>query len=83
MLTAYFKKNNFLNTCGNSILLLQAKEMYSKTCVKKKTKIAFQDRLLLNAGQKYYIMLQWEHPVILLTFIKLPFVIYTFVLSIF
>ena len=31
--------------------------MYSKTCVKwtlkKKTKIGFQDRIMLNAGQKY------------------------------
>ena len=35
---------------------------YSKTCLKqplkKKTKIGFQDRLSLNAGQKYYRMLQ-------------------------
>ena len=36
--------------------------MYSKTCLKrplkKKTKIGFQDRLSLNAGQKYCRMLQ-------------------------
>ena len=44
------------------------------------TKIAFEDRLLLNAGQKYCRMLQWEHSAILLTFIKLPFVIKTCVL---
>ena len=60
---------------------------YSKTCLeqplKKKTKIGFQDRLLLSAGQKYCRMLQWEHSAILLTLIKLPFVINTFVLSIF
>ena len=35
---------------------------YSKTCLKrplkKKTKIGFQDRLSLNAGQKYCRMLQ-------------------------
>ena len=35
---------------------------YSKTCLKrplkKKTKIGFKDRLSLNAGQKYYRMLQ-------------------------
>ena len=35
--------------------------LYSKTCLKlplkKKTKKGFQDRLLLNAGQKYYRML--------------------------
>ena len=55
--------------------------MYSKTCVKrplpKGQKIGFQDQLSLNAGQKYCRMLQ------LSTFIKLPFVIKNFVLSIF
>ena len=50
---------------------------------KKKTKIFFQDRLLLNAGQKYCRMLQGEHSAILTTFIELPFVIIIFVLSIF
>ena len=61
--------------------------MYSKTCLKpphkKKTKIGCQDRLLLNTGQKYCRMLQGEHSAILSTFIKLPFVIKIFVLSIF
>ena len=61
--------------------------MYSKTCLKwplkKKTEICFQDRLSLNAGQKYCRMFQGEHSAILLTFIKLPFVINTFVLSCF
>ena len=61
--------------------------LYSKTCVKrplsKRQKIGFQDRLLLNAGQKYCRMLQWEHSAILLTFIKLLFVIKIFVLSVF
>ena len=60
--------------------------MYSKTCVKrplsKRQKIGFQEQLSLNAGQKYFRMLQ-EHSAILSTFIKLPFVIKTFVLSIF
>ena len=60
---------------------------YSRTCLKwplkKKTKIGFQDRILLNAGQKYCRMLQGEHSAILSTFIKLPFVIKIFVLSIF
>ena len=60
---------------------------YSITCLKrplkKKTKIVFQDRLSLNAGQKYCRMLPLEHPVILSTFIKLPFATETFVLSIF
>ena len=53
---------------------------FSKTCLKqplkKKPKIGFQDILSLNAGQKYCRMLQK-------TFIKLPFVSNTFVLSIF
>ena len=58
---------------------------YSKTCVNghSKKKIGFQDQLSLNAGQKYCRMLQGKHSAILLTFIKLPFVIKTFVLSIF
>ena len=60
---------------------------YSKTCLKrplkKKTKIGFQDRLSLNAGQKYCRMLHGEHSAILLTFIKLPFAIKTYVLSFF
>ena len=60
---------------------------YSKTCLKrplkKKTKLGFQDRLSLNAGQKYCRMLQREHSAIIWTFIKLPFVFKTFVLSIF
>ena len=60
--------------------------MYSKTCLKrplkKKTIIGFQDPLSLNAGQKYCRMLQGEHSAILLTRIKLPFVIQIFVLSI-
>ena len=59
---------------------------YSKTRVKwplsKRPKIGFQDRLSFNAGQKYCRMLQGEHSAILLTFIKLPFVIKIFVLSI-
>ena len=41
----------------------------------KRGKIVFQDLLSLNAGQKYCRMLQQEHSAILLTFIKLPFVI--------
>ena len=60
---------------------------YSKTCLKrplkKNTKIVFYDQLSLNAGQTYCRMLQWEHFAILLTFIKLPFSIKTFVLYIF
>ena len=60
---------------------------YRKTCLKrplsKRPKIGFQDQLLLNVCQKYYRMLQGEHSAILLTFIKLSFVIKFFVLSIF
>ena len=52
-----------------------------KTVTLKKTKNGFQDRLSLNAGQKYCRMLQGEHSAILLTFIKLSFVIKIFVLS--
>ena len=59
--------------------------IYSKTCfkqpLKRKNKIGFQDRFLFNAGQKFCRMLQWEHSAILLTFIKLPFVIKILVLS--
>ena len=58
----------------------------SKTCVErplsKRPTISFQDQLLLNAGQKYCRMLQVEHSAILSTFIKLPFVIKIFILSI-
>ena len=61
--------------------------IYSKTCLKwplkKKTKIGFQDRLSLNAGQNYCRMLQEEHSAILLTFIKLSIVNKILVLSIF
>ena len=60
---------------------------YSRTCLKRplktKIKIGFQDRLLLNAGQKYCRMLQREHSAIISIIIKLQFVIKTFVLSIF
>ena len=61
--------------------------MHSKTCVKRplsiRPKTGFQYQLSLNAGQRYCRMLQGEHSAIPLTFIKLPFVIKIFVLSIF
>ena len=61
--------------------------LFSKTCVKrplsKRPKNGFQYQLSLNAGQTYCRMLQKEHSVIRLTFIKLPFVIKIFVLLIF
>ena len=61
---------------------------HSKTCLKRplskrQKKFGFQDQLSLNAGQKFYRMLQGEHSAILSIFIKLPFVINVFVLSIF
>ena len=63
---------------------------YSETRLKrplsKRPKIGFQDQLSFDAGQKYCGMLQGEHSehsAILLTFIKLPFVIKIFVLCIF
>ena len=62
--------------------LLSHLPVFSKTCLKrilkKKPKIGFQDRLSLDAGQKYCRMLQWEHSAMLSTFIKLPFAIKTF-----
>ena len=61
--------------CPSSCMCMGESE-YSKNCVKwplsKDKKTGFQDRLSLNAGQK-----------ILSTFIKLPVVKKTFVLSIF
>ena len=41
----------------------------------RRQELGFQDRLWLNAGQKYCRMLPLEHSAILSTFIKLPFVI--------
>ena len=82
----------YYNFCGLcifcSVLVLQCMwPLYSKTCLKQSPKrwpkIGFQDWLSLNAGQKYCRMLQGEHSAILSTFIKLPFVIKTVVISIF
>ena len=71
----------------NNCRLLSLLLMYSKTCVKwllsKRQKIVFQDQLSLNAGQMYGRMVQGEHSAIRSTFIKLPFVIKIFALSIF
>ena len=67
--------------------LFSKHKFYSETCLKppliKNTTIGFQYQLSLNEGQKYCRMLQGEHSAILSTFIKLPFVFKTFVLSIF
>ena len=51
--------------------------------LKKIPKIGFQDLLSLNAGLKYLQNAPREHSAILSTFIKLPFVVKTFVLSFF
>ena len=78
-----------LVTSSGSAVWANTKEpdQYSKTCVKwqlsKRPKIGFQDQLSLNAGQKYCRMFQGEHSAILWTFIRLPFVIKVFLLSIF
>ena len=50
--------------------------------IQQSLKIWFQCRLSFNADQEYCRMLQREHSAILSTFIKLPFVIKIFVLSI-
>ena len=69
------------------ILPCKTSVTFSKTCLKhplsKRQKIGFKDQLSLNAGQKYCRMLPGEHSAILSTFIKVPFVIKIFVLSIF
>ena len=54
-----------------------------KTATRKKANNCFQDQLSHNAGQENCKMLQGEHTATLLTFIKLPFVIKMFVLTIF
>ena len=68
ILLEVFGKSILIQTIGRIILGL-------KRPPKKKTKIVFQDRLLLNASQKYYRMLIGEHSAILSTFIMLPYVI--------
>ena len=73
-------------TCEWHILL--SLPVYSKPCVKQplskyRKLVGFQDQFSLNAGQKYCRMLKGGHSAILLTFIKPPFVIKIFVLSIF
>ena len=47
------------------------------------TKIGFHDRVSLNACQKYCRILEGEHSAVLSSFIKQPFAIRTFVLTIF
>ena len=58
-------------------------ENLCKTTTLKKSTNWCYDQLSLNAGQKYCRMLQGEHSAMHSTFIKLPFVIKIFILSIF
>ena len=84
-MTKFIRNSNVVEfSCKIKVkVLAEGKLKYSKTCLnrplKKKTRIGFQDQLSLNAGQKYCR----KHSAILSTFIKLPFVIKIFVLSIF
>ena len=50
--------------------LWQYSKTFLKRPLKKNTKIGFQDRLSLNAGQKYCKTLPLEHSAKLSTFIK-------------
>ena len=58
-------------------------ENLCKTATLQKTENCFQDQLSINADQKYCRMLPLEHSAIILTFIKLPFVIKVFIFSLF
>ena len=75
-----------LDACKISDCVFGCLGEYSKTCIEwplsKRPINGFQDRLSLNAGQKYCRMLPLEHSAILSTFIKLklPVVIKIFVL---
>ena len=66
---------------------ISTKISYSKTCLKqplkKKTTNWFSKQIVSQCRSKYCRMLPLEHSAILLIFIKLPFVIKIFVLSIF
>ena len=64
-------------------ILLYIQLNLCKAATFKKIKNWFQDKLSLNVGQNYCRMLHGEHSAILSTFIKLPFVIKIFVLSMF
>ena len=76
-------KHNFNQSIYNRLLSKSTVKPVLSSHSKRTPKISFEDRLSLNAGQKYCRMLQWEHSAILLTLIKLPFVIKNCVLSFF
>ena len=65
-----------------AILIYNTVRICVKRPLSKRPNIGFQDQLSLNAGKECCRMLQGEHSAILLTFIKLPFVINVSVLSI-
>ena len=69
------------STVPDNLLRITVKPVLSGHS-KRRQKIGFQDRLSLNAGQKYCRMLQGEHSALLSTFIKLLHVIKIVVLSI-
>ena len=81
------KKSSLSILCSGEFFFLLFNHKSYNLCkaatLSKRPKIGFQDQLSLNVGQKYCRMLQREHSAILSTFIKLPFVIKIFVLSIF
>ena len=57
-----YKRKKLKLVCPNIKCYYGTKKKYYKTCLnrplKKKTKIVFQDRISLNAGQKYCRMLK-------------------------
>ena len=79
----FFNSLLYSKTCVKWPLSKDRKLFFNlcKTATLKRQKSGFQDQLPLNIGQKYCRMLQREHSAILLTLIKLPVVIKTFVLS--
>ena len=77
-----FSRNHIYGLPEFNVLLSTIKPVLSGHW-KRRPKIVFQDWLSLDAGQKYCRMHQGEYSAILSTFIKLPFVIKIFVLSIF
>ena len=66
----------------SELISIYSKTRSVKRPLSRRPKIVFQYQLSLNAGQKYCRMLG-EHSAVLLAFIKLPFVIKIYVLSIF
>ena len=68
--------------CKPTVIRTQSRSTV-KPVNQKEDQNSFQVRLFLNAGLKHCRMLQGEHSAILLTFVKLPFVIRIFVLFIF